>query len=144
MCIRDRSSALVLNALGVALHGATNFDEALTRFEQALAIDDRNVEAYINSANSLRKAGRLVEAERNARIAIEPVSYTHLDVYKRQVIGTSNRQDVLSRQRTARSITTRSEADCCATSIDSDAGTALKIDRATNLNGIVSYGFGVV
>ena len=63
--------------------------EAETAYRRTLALQPDLVEAHNNLGTILKVKGRLDEAETSYRRALTlkpyPVSYTHLDVYKRQV-----------------------------------------------------------
>ena len=73
MCIRDRA-ALELNKVFEAAQAAAD------EYVAAVLAANKNTEA---AASALR-----AQAEAEAQQILAPVSYTHLDVYKRQVLPT--------------------------------------------------------
>ena len=78
MCIRDRISVeaqSVKNQLIAAVDADT---DAFTAYMDARRLPQATPEA---------KAARAAAMQDGLKIAIDAVSYTHLDVYKRQVVG---------------------------------------------------------
>ena len=74
---RSPDDIVSLNLLAFAYYAFGEYEKSLHCFESLTELDPRNVWVHHYYAYSLSRAGKMDEA-------IEAVSYTHLDVYKRQ------------------------------------------------------------
>ena len=81
MCIRDRDSINVQD--GIEAYTT----EDLKKYITITSSKDSSVEFYKEGA--LTEAGKKILGV-EANVTINPVSYTHLDVYKRQVVQRRN------------------------------------------------------
>ena len=81
MCIRDRSDALqLLSSLGRHRDGVSRKEQPKNRTATVLA------SSHSRSAPAMDFAGPAADSTTGAERRRGPVSYTHLDVYKRQVL----------------------------------------------------------
>ena len=71
--------------LGTILQKNGQLDEAIQNYRTALNINE-DPRGHFNLGTALRDEGKLDEAVSHFKRAIETVSYTHLDVYKRQTL----------------------------------------------------------
>ena len=72
--------------LGAAMLQRGRLDEAIAAFSQALRLAPEFADAHSNLGLAHLLRGDLDDAVSSLRRALEPVSYTHLDVYKRQFL----------------------------------------------------------
>lgn len=61
----------IINARGIAYHGAERNEAALTEFDRAIALDASSVLAYVNKALLYRKLGQLTNAQDNITLALQ-------------------------------------------------------------------------
>ncbi len=93
----------VLNALGLISLRLERFDEALTSFDEALAIDARFAPGHANRAVALMGLGRLLDAEASARRALD-LHPGHLAALSALAAISSRRGDHVAARRFAASV----------------------------------------
>ena len=80
----DSGNAAALRARGKDYFKAGNREKAAADFETAVVVQPGDAQSYFARGQFFNDTGQPERAAQDFTTALSPVSYTHLDVYKRQ------------------------------------------------------------